>query len=1090
MNKFLTKIATAFVGIAMAIGVGVGLNRSGVNTIGVNAETSSVTFDFEDTGAHRASGSNSYTSNTYSENSTNISMTYFDGVSSTKLGGSYNATGRIAKNTTNSPVLKIGPYSTGDWTVTGISFKAFGVSAMKMVFATSTDDSTYTTQTTVNSMPTSYSSGSSGDYSISNLSLTSSTLYLRWTISVSSSTSSSRDCYIDDIVLSLYKDASQVVSSVGTPVAGGSFVKTYSNVTQSSTWSSTGLSADVTLEGGGTYTGSISYNFTPATPFEYVTGESSSLSITATAGGVTSSVALVVNDMTVSAKAGYAPSSAYSVAQARTAIDSGTDITNVYTTGTVYQVDSYNSTYHSITYWISDDGTSTNPLEVYGGLGIDDDTNQFTSVNDVQVGDVVIVYGTLKKYNSTYEYDKDNRLISLNRPSAKTITTTVTNGTYTGSTSIGAGTASVTISPNSGYKLPSTVSVTNATYEYNSSTGVITLSEATGDVTISATCPEATSYAVTITASHCTFSPANPSIYENGEIAITFTADSGYALPASAPTVTGASVKSWEGGVLTLNNPTGAVSFSITATEYVAQKYGEYTGNIVAGQYVIYAAGTYNKTLGNTMNGTRVSNGASVTITSGVISDPDASVVWNFVSNGTGASQYWTIQNVNNNKYLGTTTSNNAGDLGDSASDAKFQWTITYDEDGYHFFNKGASDSTKAYLRNNSGNYWACYNESTGLAPTLYKLNHLPKAWASFNYVDSVPDKTTYMVGETFNPAGLTIKAVFTYPELYEEEDITNEIVWDNLEVGNSVTGTWEGHEVTISGLTITSFTPSTYTKVTALSQIAVGSEVIIGYKGASSSFVLSSFSSKYFTHTSATSTDNSMDTTESAIVWTIEVDSSGYYFRNGANYLNRSGGDNAFGTKDTSNSKLSCWTLSFTDGQFKMANGSYYLKYNTSSPRFKCYESGQADINLYIKQTASETDILKTYVSRYLNPTDGALSDIPSSETGVAGTACLGNDGLYRKAKTAITTGEFASYNSAFQSSVDTIVTNARLRYVSWAKAYGDTTPYASTVTNGSQTLIETIDANTTSIIIVVISMISLTAIGGFFFIKKRKEQ
>lgn len=45
-------------------------------------------------------------------------------------------------------------------------------------------------------------------------------------------------------------------------------------------------------------------------------------------------------------------------------------------------------------------------------------------------------------------------------------------------------TASVIITANKGYKLPSTIAVTNATYTYEQSTGMIDLSDPTGDVTI------------------------------------------------------------------------------------------------------------------------------------------------------------------------------------------------------------------------------------------------------------------------------------------------------------------------------------------------------------------------------------------------------------------------------------------------------------------------------------------------------------------------------------------------------------------------------------------------------------------------------
>lgn len=96
----------------------------------------------------------------------------------------------------------------------------------------------------------------------------------------------------------------------------------------------------------------------------------------------------------------------YSVAEARAAIDADKNLTNVLTSGIICQIDSYNSTYHNITYWISDDGSTTNSLQVYSGKGLDN--ANFSAVTDIEIGAQVTIYGTLKKYNSTYEYDKNN----------------------------------------------------------------------------------------------------------------------------------------------------------------------------------------------------------------------------------------------------------------------------------------------------------------------------------------------------------------------------------------------------------------------------------------------------------------------------------------------------------------------------------------------------------------------------------------------------------------------------------------------------------------------------------------------------------
>ena len=48
-------------------------------------------------------------------------------------------------------------------------------------------------------------------------------------------------------------------------------------------------------------------------------------------------------------------------------------------------------------------------------LGFDKDGDWFTSEDDVQVGDVVVIYGDLTKYNSTYEFKQGNQRVSYQR---------------------------------------------------------------------------------------------------------------------------------------------------------------------------------------------------------------------------------------------------------------------------------------------------------------------------------------------------------------------------------------------------------------------------------------------------------------------------------------------------------------------------------------------------------------------------------------------------------------------------------------------------------------------------------------------------
>ena len=100
-------------------------------------------------------------------------------------------------------------------------------------------------------------------------------------------------------------------------------------------------------------------------------------------------------------------------------LGSATSPTDVYVKGIISQIDSYNSTYKSITYWISDDGTTTGQMEVYSGKGLDG--ADFSSVSDLVVGADVVVKGKVKKYSGVCEFDKNNQLVSYDVPVHPTI---------------------------------------------------------------------------------------------------------------------------------------------------------------------------------------------------------------------------------------------------------------------------------------------------------------------------------------------------------------------------------------------------------------------------------------------------------------------------------------------------------------------------------------------------------------------------------------------------------------------------------------------------------------------------------------------
>lgn len=202
-------------------------------------------------------------------------------------------------------------------------------------------------------------------------------------------------------------------------------------------------------------------------------------------------------------------SNPYTVAQAIAYINTlgtSTSPSEVYVSGIVSQVDSYNSNYKSITYWISDDGTTTTQMEVYSGKGLN--SADFSSVNDLQQGDVVTVCGNVKMYNSTPEFNYNNYLVAFNRPQKSDVTMSFSP-------------SSVELTYGEAFVKPTlTTDPTGLTVTYESSNTNVATVDASGDVTIVG------AGTATITA---TFAGNNS--YNEGSASYTLTVNAALQLP-------------------------------------------------------------------------------------------------------------------------------------------------------------------------------------------------------------------------------------------------------------------------------------------------------------------------------------------------------------------------------------------------------------------------------------------------------------------------------------------------------------------------------------------------------------------------------
>ncbi len=121
----------------------------------------------------------------------------------------------------------------------------------------------------------------------------------------------------------------------------------------------------------------------------------------------------------------------YTVAQARAAIDAGSGTQGVYATGIVSAIPTaWSSEYNNITFNFVDATGDEVFLQAYRCAG--------ALAEEVQVGDVVVVYGNLTKYNTTYEFAAACELVSLTHPTVAVEAPTFSPaaGTYTEAQSV------------------------------------------------------------------------------------------------------------------------------------------------------------------------------------------------------------------------------------------------------------------------------------------------------------------------------------------------------------------------------------------------------------------------------------------------------------------------------------------------------------------------------------------------------------------------------------------------------------------------------------------------------------------------------
>lgn len=425
MNKLFTKIASTFVGIAMAVGVGVAL---GVDSKAepVRADVGELVYTLD--GTITATGNAYATASTLTQNSIGWKVVANTEQNPWRFGGKgITNQDRAAYSTTalSDNIVKIEVSSGG--TASNLTVNSLTIS----VHSTASDAENGTNAVATKNVSSDIVSKVVEFTKADSTSWAGKFFRIVYNVT---RTSTSSNGYVSFNYAKFYKEQSADTPNITLSPASLSFL-------------STDTGKDVTVTPNDVFEGTptVSVEGTPS----YVTSSVNGLVVTFTPKAVgsetvtvkatyNSQVATATLDVEVLDAHGRTPDDPFSVADVISLIDEDTSKIheNVYVTGIICQIDSFNDKYGSITYWISDDGKTDTKFEAYSGLGID--SAKFSSIDDIEVGATVVLCGNAKYYSSTsvYEYDYNNYQVSYVAPS-KALSSIELSGTYKTSFEVG-----------------------------------------------------------------------------------------------------------------------------------------------------------------------------------------------------------------------------------------------------------------------------------------------------------------------------------------------------------------------------------------------------------------------------------------------------------------------------------------------------------------------------------------------------------------------------------------------------------------------------------------------------------------------------
>ena len=833
----------------------------------------------------------------------------------------------------------------------------------------------------------------------------------------------------------------------------------------------------------------------------------------------------------------------YSVADARGAIDANSGVTNVYTSGIVYHVNGYYSNKY-ITYWISDNGSGNysnkDGLEVYNGLGLNG--ADFSSVDDIKEGDQVVVYGNLTKYvsTSTYEYNTGAILYSLVR---KFTVTYDGNGADSGTAPTDSNKylsgASVTVLGNTG-SLSKTGYIFNGwTDGTNTYSADDTFNMPNDDVTLEAVWVVDSLQTLSISGSMTKTIYATSDSWSSAGLVVTATFLSG----ASSDVAAYATFTYYNSSDTVVATP-NALGVGTNQTIKVTATYGGMTTSKYTASTTIevYAGATYDFTQNFSTYASTWGGYAAQTISgSDLDAEYEASIVFANVSkqsgtitdrpviaakSGTNASMmfelnssvsasynitavtvefaYWSGKTVSASIYKGTTASGSALDSITTSSSALTLSVANLNGDAF-FVEFTSTNSANQQLGISSITIGLSAKASFG---TLHHIS-----------VTTMPE-TIYHVGEYFDPTGFKVTAYDGFDESTASyKDVTSSVVTELDNTYQFDDGDVPGFDTTVQytegGNTVET---NYHIYVYALAEYKLVDSALTDWSG--NYLIVSSYvDSGSNTHTVAINSAQAMfdtplnfkevsisgDTIEAGqeCEFTFASYSGGYSIQGKNGKYAYGNSSSRFMTSDSQQSlsiSIDSTTVTITGG------ASYYMRLNTATSgaeRFGFYNKDGSNISLYkLVESSAASDFADEFLETLSTGADPVCkvtnegivqTDLDDLKVAWAILAVSYNSSLTNSEKEMFRVG-VASENG-------TNIQQALALYDHIATVYGENLESQDCLEfdfmnrniapiGGARLALNNLTGNTNTIAaIVIISLVSVTAIGGYFFIKRKEE-